>query len=250
MNEARSARSAGSGWLSRRLLACLVGLLLGGAACVRSPDPGADRGDEPDGAARTDEGLAIEVGPGECLDPVPLVLEGQATGVVVCASGALNRARAGRCPVRPPNLAGCLPVPAADGGLEEPSHCRVDTDCAARPHGRCDLVSGLEQVAPPVCACVYDCGTDEDCREGETCVCIDGFGRCVTSECRTGADCPSGQCGVARTTYGYGERQDQVACRTQGDACRTDCGATDECVPTPTGWQCHCVHAGCGPWVE
>ncbi|MCB9538505.1 MAG: ferritin-like domain-containing protein [Myxococcales bacterium] len=90
---------------------------------------------------------------------------------------------------------------------------------------------------------------DGDCGSGEVCLCAGVTSlvgdydapatRCIPSDCRSGADCASGVCGVA--LWNAPCWLDVVmGCRTPTDTCRThaDCADGDVCLPSETGWHC------------
>ncbi|MCB9529902.1 MAG: ferritin-like domain-containing protein [Myxococcales bacterium] len=194
----------------------------------------ADRGPDASPDASPDAGPT----PTDCIDPQPVLdPTGAPTGVVRCADGSMNRVEAIACE---PTVA----YPACSGAGNE-GDCQQDTDCGDRPHGRCvvlPLGGGIE-----FCGCRYGCATDDDCGDGQVCICpgvIDGNSYCTPAGCETGADCNSGECAVNSTSDGC-YNHPEVACREPAiDMCRTnqDCqddGAGDGCTLSAEGnWMC------------
>lgn len=159
-----------------------------------------------------------------CPNPTPLVRDGQDTGYIQCADGAINRA----------SVVGCLnPVTApACRGTESDRSCDTHANCTDAPHGFC--MSGTGQRGE-YCGCVYPCLNDAECAAGEACMCpgLEENGRgpsvaeCGTAECKVNADCPSGECGASIHFNGCGHEV-SLHCREASDACRTDSSCTDD----------------------
>ncbi|HVZ72344.1 MAG TPA: hypothetical protein VHJ20_08210 [Polyangia bacterium] len=128
----------------------------------------------------------------------------------------------------------------AAAGSPETSVCALDSDCLAKPGGRC----GMPVIDGGSCGCIYDdCTSDADCGD-EVCACSDLSyvgNRCVPGTCHVDADCgPDGFCGpieplcVRTGITGY-------QCHTAKDACLvdSDCTGASECWATDTsGWTC------------
>ncbi len=186
-------------------LACLLLTACGGAA-----DPTTDDS-APGGLLGCDSPEAI-------LDH-----QGAASGYVRCADGAINRSEA-------------LPVDMAhydEGMLSCPEEkagnfaCSSDTDCTARPNGRCTTFwTGFVDV----CDCVYLCGSDSDCEADEICLSPKAaylrFPECVPASCTQDADCPSGECGVGSASDGN-YRTGAAHCRSEADDCHGDNGCSE-----------------------
>ena len=193
-------------------------------------------------------------------DGVPIPgADGEPSGYVRCADGSVDRVGPARC--TPDAPAGFCPA-GFDGG-----ECQVDSDCVARPFGRCGLPSGLVDV--PGCICTYGCATDDDCAAGAVCACdttgeVAAPGVCVPERCNDAADCPGGRCGLARFEEGCGVIP-ALGCRTADDACthNRECVPCDdgdglclaECWPTDFGgsqtgevdrWRCDAPGSVCG----
>ena len=169
---------------------------------------------------------------------------GSPTGLVRCADGSVNRTDA-------------LPTDSTFlgthcEGTEDWGNCTTDADCTDGPNGVC--AQGIsEPDGMPYCGCTYTCSTDADCSADQACIPVqhlrDGTNgpRCITTDCFTGADCDSEECGVAEY-HTLGVVGEQVSCRTADDTCRTheDCyGDTPDyvgCIPgwgdDPTAWTC------------
>jgi hypothetical protein len=74
--------------------------------------------------------------------------------------------------------------------------------------------------------------------------------QCVPAECRTGADCASGECGLA--AYPASQTQAlRLVCRTPDDECRVDADCVDpqplgnNCVAGARGFVCNCQFCWC-----
>jgi len=179
------------------------------------------------------------------VEPI-LGFGGTPTGFYLCPDGTRYRAEAivMETPVQRPGT--CK-------GTEKRRYCSTDADCTKYPYGRC--LSGKEANFAPdgpayvdSCDCHYECGSDDDCPGG---ACIpngvwsgsSSGGFCANADCRTGADCASGECGLYEFTDGCFERHLALGCRTADDACRvdSDCRPYDHCgyLGAEAGWGCH-----------
>ncbi len=240
----------------RRLRVAILAAL--GCGCIeRAPlrdddaQPGAGVGDASGlvgGGADASVGAGVDSGAGAldaglqplppCADPDDVAYLGRSTGVRACADGTLESVAAPRC--------GAGVSGGVCGEYGEPfGGCRVNEDCTARPYGQC-RDGAFGELG---CTCEYGCAVDGDCGSGEVCLCAGVTSlvgdydapatRCVPSDCRTGADCTSGVCGVA--LWNAPCWLDLVmGCRTPADTCRThaDCADGDVCLPSETGWHC------------
>jgi hypothetical protein len=133
-------------------------------------------------------------------------------------------------------------VPAAVGGV-----CGTDAPCA---RGQC-----IRNIVGQ-CTCIDACTSDDECQGDDACVCssavqnaagewlsMTSVSTCVPIECRTGADCLSGACGVAIDGCGT---PFALRCRSVADECASnaDCdggnnSAGDACVAdNGSGWRC------------
>jgi hypothetical protein len=128
--------------------------------------------------------------------------------------------------------------------------CATDDDCA--DGGVCGAApSGFTE-----CSCWSVCGSDADCGADEACLCAlervssDGRGNHVSlsdahqrvaADCRSDADCESGECGALIGPCGH----DIFAfyCRTKDDECRSnlECGNIGWCDSTGGKWTCKAV---------
>jgi hypothetical protein len=167
-----------------------------------------------------------------CVTPVPILTKtGWPSGFVTCADGSVDRVAV------VPVAISDYPEPYNACVSEHEPECTHDSDCTARAYGHC---IGLHSMVY-YCSCDYLCSTDEDCGGG-ACVPaeLQSKGRmsrpqCGTAQCSTGADCPSGECGLAHESV--------LACRTPADQCRHDahCRTAESyvCLPQADGaWEC------------
>jgi hypothetical protein len=172
-----------------------------------------------------------------CVDRAPVLLEsGAPSGFEKCADGAIDR------------VSSAAFVPVNTGPvctIDEPnSGCSKDADCTDGPHGRCNQYVSL---VGRYCGCEYACATDEDCATGTVCVppeLSDGASRprCVAAACKGGADCPSGECGLADSFNGC-YQVTELRCRDAAiDACRGD----GDCAHLGTGYTCDNLQEGGG----
>jgi hypothetical protein len=159
-----------------------------------------------------------------CASPTTVLSDGQDTGYIQCADGAINRASAVGCS-KPVTAAACR-------GTEADRSCDTHANCTDRPHGFC--MSG-NSMRGEYCGCVYPCLSDAECDAGQACMCPNlgenGGGQhaaeCAPVDCRVNADCPSGECGA--TVHFNGCHLDlSLHCRESGDACRSDANCTGD----------------------
>lgn len=161
------------------------------------------------------------------------------TGLVTCKEGFQHRPRATACGV---TLQKAAPAGGSSGiGAPEPQLPRAPGDvlcgddpqnCDMYQYGYCDTVGG--GAAPAVCR--SGCITDEECGQGQLCLCGDSrsptSGVChYTDDCRTDADCESGFC----APYNLGCGNPRFACLQPNDECSSDadCGESDICTRLP-----------------
>jgi hypothetical protein len=126
--------------------------------------------------------------------------------------------------------------------------CWVDADCGDAARDRC---VGLQNEFGSWCSCTTLCSRDSDCDQGEICIWPPAkrsrysWPECVRAGCTTGADCASGECGVASMDY-QSERYTELGCRTPEDECRTngECEYGNRCRPGQGGsaWYCDSWH--------
>ena len=152
-----------------------------------------------------------------------------ASGIDLCEpSTAWNRTETVAC-------SPSLEVPPEDDGCL--------TDCTEHGgQGVCRRIGG-----EPFCH--YECSADADCGDEGACICaFDGmhsFNQCVRAQCTTGADCPSGECGLSR----FCGLVSRLVCRTPADECSGD----EQCSGSEA--EPHCTYYGssesfrCDPWV-
>jgi hypothetical protein len=178
-----------------------------------------------------------------CLDPQPVLVGGQDTGYVQCSNGVLHRPAKASCPSLVPRATyscGAASSPGLPGEAPLPAgNCVSDADCTAHSNGACEASFGLDGGS---CYCTYGCSTDEDCGQGNICLCGDPVGHCVPATCATDASCAGGaQCTAYDTSPGCGGTA--FACQTPMDSCGSaaDCeggagfcmleGAARACAP-------------------
>lgn len=160
-------------------------------------------------------------------------------------------------------------VPAdPTGGLAGYVHCWADESDGLGWVNRTDALACSTDARTLIGACATsgddaDCATDADCDAGEACVCPAGFsfdagggyhsfgsfgsfGECLPAECRTGADCPSGECGLSWTCCGQGGDAVGLYCRSDADECHAtaDCDGGQVCQWDGSrfscSWSCAC----------
>lgn len=115
---------------------------------------------------------------------------------------------------------------------DEDNPCAADADCA---RGVCAAGDYTDE-----CLCVLICDEDADCEPDEACLCrldraeegwstIPARNECGPAECRTNADCPSGECALSPDMC---QNADGLFCRTEDDACRDegDCEGPTLCA--------------------
>jgi hypothetical protein len=179
-----------------------------------------------------------------CAGAQPIkATNGAPSGFSWCPDGTIHRVAAVTCDAS-------IDAPACTG-TETTVTCASDADCTAGPHGRCVAVTSLDDLGLVTnCGCNYACVDDAECGAGNVCVCggvlpIDNdWSLCAPAACVTGADCPSGECGISAYNDGC-KLGVQLACRAPTDACRSndDCaldgGPSKRCILWgSTDWQC------------
>jgi hypothetical protein len=167
------------------------------------------------------------------------------SGFVQCDGGIIHRPVPLEC-MAPQNPSTC-PADASDMG-----GCKTDADCTDKPFGSCqiDMVFGGVNPAPTdTCSCVYGCQTDSDCADGEVCRCAgDGLGlytECVSSTCKSDAECPGFLCGFAPDICEPGVFSSH--CTTPNDVCAGDSDCqSPPCTFDDLGEKWDCANAACG----
>jgi hypothetical protein len=166
----------------------------------------------------------------ECPPPSGYELHGSD-----CSVG--RRVEALACP-QPPAEA-CVPVAGDE------STCASHEDCG---DGAC--------VAGPIgCACrAATCATDGDCADGFACAC-GGFlellprNTCVPADCRTGADCDSGECVLAPSEESNccNTGQHRFVCNDDAASCRSndECPINQKCGTNEDGEPLRCNEFYC-----
>lgn len=177
-----------------------------------------------------------------CEGAALLSADGQESGFIQCEDGSIQRAFAATCD---PTV-GVMACPGLTGtsSYASGSTCATDTDCGTGE--QCLLTFG--SYWGEHCTCAAPCSTDADCGDDGACVCAgtlrieDPWASCVqVHDCKTGADCPSSECGVSQITDDCGWDV-SLACRAEGDDCRSDeeCDAPGTCNYTEyeASWDC------------
>jgi len=150
-------------------------------------------------------------------------LGGAATGLVLCTgSEDVYRVGAAQCDAS---------VGSCTVGV---GTCSSDGDCGAA-EVCVDVVDA--------CTCVTPCIADADCADDELCLCeaagLNAFSRCLPAGCRSGEDCPGGECALSRDLCFEAE---SFECRRPTDECAAngDCPAGLYCGHDPAafGWYC------------
>jgi hypothetical protein len=158
--------------------------------------------------------------PFDCENPTPIMQAGteMPSGFVQCANGFIHHAEAVEC-VTPQGMD--HPDCANFGGT-----CQTNADCMLNPYGSCQM-EGFDGF----CSCNYGCVTDDDCQDGEVCVCagvIGPYAQCIPGECTTGEDCAGELCGLS-THHDVCSDSHEMACTTATDECHVDA----DCEPAP-----------------
>ncbi|MFH1468467.1 MAG: hypothetical protein ABIO70_29020 [Pseudomonadota bacterium] len=194
-----------------------------------------------DSHASDDSGNA----PVACQNPEAIPLQdGRESGYVRCADGAVDRVAA----VALDRSLYLDAVPACSMPPHDGSSCQTDADCGESPWVRCANDRGSSTVT---CSCVTLCAEDTDCGAGQACLAPEpaagiSWPTCREATCATDGDCASGECGLFSKSQGDWTLAG-LACRTPGDACRTDadCGDSGEwtCAfvesADPAAWTCY-----------
>lgn len=180
--------------------------------------------------------------PDPCVSPTPVIVDGHDSGFVTCADGTIHREKVGVCSTTN-NAQACI-------GNEALLDCQLDSDCTAKPNGKCiHQVGGFAPGGDNTsCGCVYACQTDAECDAGQICMC-DGvmnsenpWSHCVdTTGCRLSSDCAEGECGLSVWFDGCFWHE-ALKCRTPEDDCRLDAdcpGGISVCEISDDVWSCN-----------
>lgn len=164
-----------------------------------------------------------------CEGAVPVAQpDGSWSGYNRCPDGTVHRVEAIAC---------VLSVPQCDF-LEDSVSCTSDADCNLAPNGKCGhSVYADETGSSTSCGCIYPCSTDQDCGDGQVCVCTGvvatdtPWPTCAVGGCITGDDCATQECGIAPYSDGCATYP-TIACRLPTDPCRSsdDCPDLEQCV--------------------
>lgn len=160
---------------------------------------------------------------------------------VRCEDGLQHRTAPGLCPSTLPRASSLAPKGSED-------ECLKDSDCTAKAHGHCQLLTPLFGEVAERNVCRYGCTSDADCGEGTVCLCAEPVGQCVEARsCKSDEDCPGGSlCARYDSCPGVSIAFD-YACQLPADECRTnaDCsGGLRYCSIGPSGHR-ECVGEQC-----
>lgn len=134
-------------------------------------------------------------GSGLCVNPMPVTVNGQDTGIDSCAGGQYRRRAALECPTSFPDLDPC---------------------CGGCPAGQICNTGG--EIA---CTCVDACTNDSQCGADQLCMCGETAGLCISAKCQTASDCGAGQeCTSWDTSMGCLFLE--FTCTTPQDTCGGD----------------------------
>lgn len=179
----------------------------------------------------------------------PLCVTVAAVGLSGCGKRTLeapeqSRAVAQACSETAPGPGTCN-APSSTSSSDQ-FLCISDANCTAGVNGRC-----MSDIGPAGCYCQYDtCTSDASCGSDQVCACRDtlrwGNGNtCVTGNCRTNADCPSGYCSLSQSNaVGYFCHTDHDICRNDSDCSGVqNCAGSKQCEYTSDVgyWHCLCI---------
>jgi hypothetical protein len=108
---------------------------------------------------------------------------------------------------------------------DEGCDCTLANDCMDLPYGSCQF--GFEGG----CGCVFGCATDDDCNDGQVCVCagvVGPYAQCVPADCAISSDCGAGDCGLSTQHNVCGDSY-ALACAGPNESCHDD----GECPDAP-----------------
>jgi hypothetical protein len=217
----------------------VASLGLGALGCGdASPDEASPAQD-----AGVDVDAAQDAGPtrgplGVCRNPLPLLVQGQETGMERCEEGFVHRPLAPLCPSSLPRQGVVCPADSGNNAVEGELGCTTDAECGVGPTALC-------QAQGDVCACAVGCQEDAQCGGGSVCVCGEPVGRCVESGCGVDADCgPGSLCVASNAGCGVGV----FACQREEDECLgdADCEEGLFCRLDARGSARRCAPGGCG----
>ena len=123
--------------------------------------------------------------------------------------------------------------------------CTFDADCTGAPYGFCGNSFPMGTL---VTSCWYGCVNDSDCRDNAICECSSVIGRCVSSQCKSDADCTPGfMCRRYDQSPGCGISS--YACQSPADTCANDldCNQTaqEHCLFVSAKQAFQCVATTC-----
>lgn len=216
-----------------------AGTSVGGSATAGTSTGGTSTGGTSTGGSASGGTSSGGVGGSPVDLPFPCELprqpDGQPkSGIVICESGMIHRESAGECELRP---RGDQATCSNNGG----EGCESDLDCNDRPHGYCYQEGGFA-----TCDCHYGCATDADCGANQLCSCLyGGMGTCVSSDCKTDADCNGGYCTQHQVEPYCGPIE--YACQRADDECGGDLDCVDggTCTRDGVGTKAYCSDALC-----
>ncbi len=211
----------------RRCILLALGLSLPTlTACTSSGGIQGGGSGDGSGGQGGDGGKVGKKGPSKtCVDPKPILTEAKVdTGYVRCADEMILR-------ITPVDADPSFTGKQCDGNVEN-GDCKKTEDCTAKPHGACmpytSMPGGIDG-----CSCIYPCANDAECGSGRVCIPPEaasgghrGVSRCVDAQCKTGADCRSGDCVLSQYFTGCGT-EEILACRENGASCKSDADCSD-----------------------
>jgi hypothetical protein len=133
-----------------------------------------------------------------CENPQPFP---QGGGYLVCEDKSLRLGERTACPSILPRDQPTEPL-----FYEE---CALDVDCTESAHGFCAYGQ-----------CKYGCVSDDECGAQGLCFCGAEIGQCVSTECRSDADCPADYPCTGNLPFGIDIAS--FRCQTPLDSCQSD----------------------------
>ena len=210
------------------LLAALGFTLVACGGNVSVSTGGGGSGGAPGGGGNGGSG-GVVVSP--CTNPQPILQpNGEPSGFVRCADGAIDRPSPATCAIK---------LQDTCAGTEDDKACVTAADCTERPNGECVSYSGGEPgPIMTFCGCQYQCQSDADCDAGYICACAGvadaGKAFCIhAADCEVNSDCASGECGFSEYFDGCFTQQ-VLYCRGSDDSCRIDA----QCANSTQGNDC------------
>ena len=124
--------------------------------------------------------------------------------------------------------------------------CTLDADCTLAPYGWCG--TSFSPMGFTYTSCNYGCVNDSDCGNNAICECSSPVGQCVSTQCKSDADCTPGfMCRRYDQSPGCGISS--YACQSPADTCANDldCNQTarEHCIFDHTAQAFQCVAGSC-----